>query len=134
MTSELLNRIRRTGAILAMVSAAFWLLTGWWNGVSALSGSLLGLANLAAMQFMMGRIFEATLRGESTGWSVVIALKFVALGLLIFMAISVAGLAAVPFTCGVGVVIAAMIIESLRWTDESDATGLGPVAAPFEGG
>ena len=134
MTSELLNRIRRTGAILAMVSGAFWLVTGWWNGVSALAGSLLALANLAAMQFMMGRIFEATLQGESSGWSVVIALKFVALGLVIFGAISVAGLAAVPFTCGVGAVIAAMIIESLRWTDESDAAGNESVASPLEGG
>lgn len=129
----LLARIHRTGVILALVGSAAWFITGTWNGVSALIGSSLALVNLSAMQFILSRVVAASAAGQDSGWGILMGLKFIALAFSLYLCIGPAGLAAVPFTFGIGVVVAAMIFESLRDSGLSDVAPPPAEAAPSEG-
>jgi hypothetical protein len=153
MSTQLLNRIERTSALLVVVGALAWTLAStWMAGVSVLAGGAVALGNFMMMRIVIERVFrgiepDAAPAGlESVGpdapaagsagarrgdgaMAFLMFFKFGILAAVLFVCVRVIGLDLPAFAVGLSLVVASMVGCALRH-DWSDASGSDAAAEP----
>lgn len=117
-------------AVLAVLPLA-WLLGGTPAMVGAAAGGALGIANFAAVAWLLGRLLKGPAARAKPAYGLLLGGKFLVLAALIFFMVRVLGLDSVGVALGYSSMVLALLAGGFRYavTPEPPGDGDGDVGS-----
>lgn len=114
MTNTLFHRIDIGAAVIGVLTIIAWgALSGVPAAASASVGVGLGLLNFVMLRWLMARAFDATRSEMRPAGAGLLGVKFLVLGLLLYVLIVVVRIDALPFVTGLSASVTAMVLLPL---------------------
>lgn len=122
MTPGFLQRMERITAALVVVGAALWAaLLEPIGGLSLAIGGVLALVNFRILRTQIGKLLLGDETAKPAVIGAILAAKFFALALVLYLLVSVAGLPPIPLVIGLSSVMPAMLLTLAGGINDIDA-------------